>query len=142
MTANRDEGTPIRGEDEEFAERLAANFSPAPLSPAQRAAFNEALVARPLRHDPPVVGCSRLLVPAIAAAAGAAAAALVWLAAPGALDPTATGRGAADDVVAEASAAARWEFGLLDLDSLIYSDDVDDLEKLPDDYAAIAGTFL
>jgi hypothetical protein len=137
MTVNRDEGTPLRAENEEFAERLAASFSPAPLSPAQRAAFNEALAARLERRRR-----SRLLVPALAAAAGAAAAALVWLAAPGAFDPTATGGRAADDVVAEASAAARWELGLLDLDSLIDADDVDDFERLPDDYAAIAGTFL
>ena len=137
MTVSQDERTPLRAEDEEFAERLAASFSPAPLSPAQRAAFNEALVARLERRRR-----SRLLVPAIAAAAGAAAAAFVWLAVPGAFDPAATGRGAADGDVAEASAAARWELELLDLDSLIDADDADDLERLPDDYAAIAGAFL
>lgn len=136
MTANQDERTPLRAEDEEFAERLAASFSPAPLSPARRAAFDDALAARLERRR------SRLLLPVFAAAAGAAAAALVWLAAPGVFDPAATGREAADDAVAEASAAARWEFELLDLDSLTAADDADDLERLPDDYAAIAGTFL
>jgi hypothetical protein len=136
MTVNRDEGTPLRDEDREFAERLAASFSPAPLSPTQRAAFREALEARLERRR------NRLLVPALAAAAGAAAAALVWLVAPGAFDPAATGRGAAEDIVAEPSAAAPWGMGLLDLDSLIDANGTDDLERLPDDYAAIAGAFL
>jgi hypothetical protein len=137
MTANRDEGTPRRAEDEEFAERLAASFSPAPLSPARRAAFDAALAERLEQRRR-----SRLLLPALAAAAGAAVAALAWLAAPGAFDPAATERGGADDVVAETSAALRWELELLDLNALTEADDPDRAERLPDDYAAIAGLFL
>jgi hypothetical protein len=136
MTANYDEGTPLRAEDEKFAERLAASFSPAPLSPARRAAFDAALATRLEQRRR-----SRLL-PALAAAAVAAAAALAWLAAPGAFDPAATGGGGADDVVAETSAAVRWELELLDLNALTDVDDADDAERLPDDYAAIAGLFL
>jgi len=136
MTANRDEPTLPRDRDEEFVERLSAGFCPAPLSPARRAAFDEALAARLERRR------SRLLLPALAAAAGAAAAALVWLLAPGAFNPAATGRQGAGDVVAEASAAARWELELLDPNSFTDSDDREDSERLPDDYAAIAGIFL
>jgi hypothetical protein len=136
MTANRDEGTPLRAEDEEFAERLAASFSPAPLSPARRTAFDAGLAERLERRR------SRLLLPALAAAAGAAAAALAWLAAPGAFDPAATGGGGANDVVAESSAAVLWELELLDLNALTDADDADAAERLPDDYAAIAGLFL
>jgi len=136
MTANRDERGPLSAEDEEFAERLAASFSPAPLSPAQRAAFDEALAARLERRR------SRLLLPALAGAAGAVAAALAWLVAPGAFDPAASQPRGADDVVAEASAAARWELELLDLDSLTDPDAAAESEQLPDDYAAIAGIFL
>jgi hypothetical protein len=134
MTANHDEQSPLRAEDAKFVERLAARFSPAPPSPARLAAFDDALAKRIARRR-----YSRLLVPALAAAA--AAAAVAWFVAPGALDPEATGRGG-DDIFAEASAAARWELDLLDPSSLIEPDDADDFERLPDDYAAIAGFFL
>ena len=136
MTAKHDERTPLRAEDEEFAERLAASFSPPPLSPAQRAAFDETLAAQLERRR------SRLVLPALAGAAVAVAAVLAWLAAPGAFDPAATERGRADDVVAEASAGARWELELLDLNSLADADDAEDAERLPDDYVAIADIFL
>ena len=136
MTAKHDERTPLRAEDEELAERLAASFSPPPLSPAQRAAFDETLAAQLERRR------SRLMLPALAGAAGAAVAALAWLAAPGAFDPGTSERGGAGDVVAEASAAVRWELELLDLDLLIDADDAEDAERLPDDYVAIAGLFL
>jgi hypothetical protein len=136
MTENRDESAPLCVEDEAFAERLAASFSPGPLSPARRAAFDDALAGRLERRR------SRRLVPALAAAAGVTAAALAWRVAPGVFDPTPTGRGGADDVVAEAAAAARWELDLLDLDSLTDADGADDAERLPDDYVAIAGLFL
>ena len=137
MNANRDEGTPPRAEDEKFAERLAASFSPAPLSPARRAAFDEALAARLEQRRR-----SRLMLPALAAAAGAVAAALAWLTLPGAFDPAATGGRGAGDVAAETSAAVRWELELLDPNALTDADDAGDTERLPDDYAAIAGLFL
>jgi hypothetical protein len=135
MTANRDERGLLSAEDEEFTERLAASFSPAPPSPARRADFDEALAGRLERRR------SRLLLPALAGAAGAAAAAIAWLVAPGAFDPAATQR-EANDAVAEAAAAARWELELLDLDSLTDPDAAAESEQLPDDYAAIAGIFL
>jgi len=135
MTANRDERTPLRAKDEEFIERLAARFEPAPLSPARRAAFDAALAERIASRRR-----SRLLAPALAAAA--AAVAVAWFIVPADFDPAATGRGAGDDIAAEASAAAHWERELFDPSSLFEDDDVDDLEQLPDDYAAIADAFL
>jgi len=132
MTANRDDRAPLHTEDEEFIERLAEGFAPAPLSAARRAAFDHALAARiasPQRK--------RLLVPALAAVA--AAAALAWFVAPGTLDPATNSE---EGVLAEAAAAARWERELFDPSSLFESEEADDAEGLPDDYAAIAVAFL
>jgi hypothetical protein len=136
MTVNRGERTPLRSEDEEFAERLSASFSPAPLSPAQRAAFDAALAERLARRP------SRLLVPVLAGAAAAAAVALAWLLAPGAFDSAPTGRAGAGNVVADASDEASWELELLDPNALTNAGYPEDAEPLPADYAAIAGIFL
>ena len=135
MTANQDERKPLHSEDEEFVERLAARFSPEPLSPARRAAFDDALAARIARRRH-----RWLLVPALATAAVAAA--LAWLAAPGAFDPEKIGPENRDDVIAEATAATLWELELFDPDAFAERDDSDDLEQLPEDYAAIAVVFL
>jgi hypothetical protein len=135
MTPNRDDRAPLRGEDEEFVERLAEGFAPAALSPARRAAFDEALAVR-------IAGRrrKRLLVPALAAAA--AAVALAWLVAPGARGPVTNELAGEKDLLAEAEAAARWERELFDPGSLFESEEAADSEQLPDDYAAIAGAFL
>jgi hypothetical protein len=135
MTANQDERTPLRAEDEEFVERLAARFSPEPLSPARRAAFDDALAARIARRRH-----RWLLVPALATAAVAAA--LAWLVAPGAFDPAKIGPANGDDVIAETTADTLWELELLDPNAFVERDEADDLEQLPDDYAAIAVVFL
>ena len=134
MTPNRDDRAPLRGEDEELVERLAEGFAPAPLSPARRAAFDEALAVRIASRRR-----KRLLVPALAAAA---AVALAWLVAPGARGPATNELAGEMDLLAEAEAAARWERELFDPDFLFESEEATDSEQLPDDYAAIAGAFL
>ncbi len=118
------ERPPIDLADEDFVDRLAAHYAPSPLTPAKRAAFDEALRARIERP-----GRKRLLVPALATAALAAFAWVTFSFRPGG--------GESNPVVASV-----WESELFLSSDLSPSGDRDDSEVLPDDYLAIASLFL
>jgi hypothetical protein len=131
-----DDRPELSREDQEFIERMAASFEPAPMNPARRVAFDEALRARlerPRRR--------RILVPAFAAAAVTAA--VVFLVLSGRFEPFPTDAGGEKGVVvAEAETAAQWEYELVYLDELARIEERDDSELLPDDYLAISSVFL
>lgn len=136
MSSRKEDRTDLSREDEEFVERLAANFAPAPMRPAERVAFDEALWARLGRRSRRTI-----LVPAFATVALAALVALLIFT--GRFEPVATDGGVEPGaVVAEASAAAQWEVELLYLRELTPPEERDDSELLPDDYLAIASVFL
>jgi hypothetical protein len=125
MTPTHDNRPKLSREDQEFVERVAANFEPAPMAPARRVAFDEALRARlerPRRR--------RILAPAFATLAVTAA--VVFLVLSGRLGA----------IVAEADTAAQWEYELVYLDELVRIEERDDSELLPDDYLAISSVFL
>ena len=122
MTRRHDEELRLDREDRAFVERLAANWAPAPATPAQRAAFDGALAARLERRR-------RLWVPALATAAAAAA---LWLF-------VAPSQGPAPS---SPDATAAWEYELFFSSDLSPASDRDDSELLPEDYAAIASLIL
>jgi hypothetical protein len=127
MTRHRDEDLRLDREDRDFVERLAAHWAPPPATPAQRAAFDEALRAR--------LGPRRrrwLWTPALAAAAAAAA---LWLYAAPSPRPAPLTPGAS-------AAAAAWEDEILLSGDRSPAGDRDESELLPDDYAAIASLIL
>jgi len=130
MTSPRDERPPLEGAEEEFVERLAAAYAPAPMSAAQRAAFDEGIRARlerPWRRP--------LLMPAIGAAA---AGALVWLVISQTIGPTPL----PGQEHSAAVLASSWEDELFLSSDLSASEDREESETLPDDYLAIASVFL
>jgi hypothetical protein len=133
MTHPRDERPPQGGAEEEFAERLAAVYAPAPMTAAERVAFDEAIRARIERPERrPVV------IPMIGAAAATAAAALVWFVLTQPDGPIGSPGGEASGV----AVAGYWEDQLFLSSDLGASEDRDESEILPDDYLAIASAFV
>lgn len=129
MTSPRDERPVLDGAEKEFVERLDREYAPPPMSAAERAAFDEAVRARLERPERP-----HLLVPAIAAAAAAAALCFVLL------DSTGPIRLQGEEENG-AVVANSWEDELF-LSSDLSAEDRDESETLPQDYLAIAGVFL
>jgi len=130
MTSPRDERPPLDGAEGEFVERLAAAYAPAPMSAAERAAFDEGIRARlerPWRRP--------LLIPAIGAAA---AAALVWFVVSQTIGPTPL----PGEEQSAAAVASAWEDELFLSSDLSASEGREESETLPDDYIAIASVFL
>jgi hypothetical protein len=130
MTSPRDERPPLDGAEEEFVERLAAAYAPAPMTAPERAAFDEAIrtrLERPWRRP--------LLIPAIGAAA---AAALVWLVFSQTRGPVPL----SGEEGAAAVLAGSWEDELFLSSDLSASEGRGESETLPDDYLAIASVFL
>jgi hypothetical protein len=130
MSSPRDERPALDGAEQEFVERLADAYAPAPLTAADRAAFDDAIRARLERpwHRP-------LLLPAIGAAA---AAVLVWWAFSLAIGPTPV----PGEEGSAAVMAASWEDELFLSSDLSASADREEGGTLPDDYLAIASVFL
>jgi hypothetical protein len=131
MTSTRDGRPRLEHPEEEFVERLAAEFAPPPMSAEQRIAFDEALrerLERPRRR--------RLLAPAFAAAATAAA--LIWLAIAG---PTAPLRIPGDGEPEQRFASA-WEDELFLSSEVSTSEDRVESGTLPEDYLAIAALLV
>ena len=144
MTPTHNDRPELGREDQEFVKRVAANFGPAPMGPARRVAFDEALRAalrarlrgwleRPRRR--------RILVPAFATAAVVAAVALLLFSDGFELVPP-EGGVQPSSVVADAGEVAQWEYELVYLGELAGLEDRDDSELFPDDYLAIASVFL
>ena len=130
MTSTGDERPPRGGSEEEFVDRLAAAYAPAPMTAGERAAFDAAIRARlerPTRWP--------MLVPALGAAAAAALVWFVFFQTSGPLSPSGQEESAA--VV-----ASSWEDELFLSSDLSASEDREESETLPDDYLAIASVFL
>jgi ferric-dicitrate binding protein FerR (iron transport regulator) len=125
---HRDEERPVLDRDEQaFVERLAASWAPPPTTPAQRAAFDEALRERLERRRRPW-----LVIPVLATAA---AAAVIGFALMPSVGPTAP-RGE------ESAVAGAWDAELFLSSDVSPSLDRDGSEGLPDDYEAIASLIL
>ena len=130
MTSPGDERPPRGGSEEEFVDRLAAAYAPAPMTAGERAAFDASIRARlerPARRP--------MLVPAIGAAA---AAALVWFVFSQAIGPIPL----PGEEESAAVVASSWEDELFLSNDLSASEDREESETLPDDYLAIASVFL
>lgn len=135
MNDNPEERAPLSADETAFVNRIAEQYVPAPLAPARRAALDAELrerLAEPSR--------SSFLQPALASVVVALAVGFVWLL--GALEPETPREVRIRTAVAEWRAAETWERELLDPQSFDAEDGSEDLDELPDDYAAIAGLFL
>lgn len=133
MTHPRDERPPRGGAEEEFVDRLASVYAPAPMTAAERVAFDDAIrarIERPARRP--------MRIPMMGAAAAAAAAALVWLV----LTQTEGPIGSPGEEESGTAVAASWEDELFLSSDLGASEDRDESEILPDDYLAIASAFV
>ena len=140
MTPTHNDRPELGREAQEFVKRVAANFGPAPMGPARRVAFDEALRAR-LRSWLERPRRRRILVPAFATAAVVAAVALLLFSDGFELVPP-EGGVQPSSVVADAGEVAQWEYELVYLGELAGLEDRDDSELFPDDYLAIASVFL
>jgi hypothetical protein len=130
MTTPRDERPPLDGAEEEFVDRLAEVYAPAPMTAAERAAFDGAIRARlerPVRRP--------VLIPVLGAAA---AAALVWFVLTQPIGPI----GSPGEEKSGAAVAGSWEDELFLSSDLSASEDRDESESLPEDYLAIASVFV
>jgi hypothetical protein len=130
MTSPGDERPPRGGAEEEFVDRLAAAYAPAPMTAGERAAFDQSIrtrLERPTRRP--------MLVPVIGAAAAAALAWFVLSQATGPIRPPGEEESAA-------LVASSWEDELFLSSDLSASEDREESETLPDDYLAIASVFL
>jgi hypothetical protein len=126
------EDRPALGRDErELVERVRAGFTPPPLGPEARVAFDEALAARIARRRARL----RWSLAGGLPAAAAAALALAWLV---------LGDGTPAPAPATASRvfpAQAWEEEVLLLDASFESEE-DDLRSLPEEYLAIESAML
>ena len=130
MTSPRDERPVLDGAEKKFVDRLAREYAPPPMTAGERAAFDEAVRARLERPER-----RPLLVPAIGAAAAAAALCFVLF------DSTGPIRLPGEEE-SGAVVASSWEDELFLSSDLSASEDRDESETLPQDYLAIAGVFL
>jgi hypothetical protein len=131
MKREREDATELGGEDARFVERLRALYAPEPPDAARRAAFDARLRERLERRR-----WRAALWPALPAAALAAA--LVWVALPGARAPQ---RGEPAPVAALSPADTAWE------QALFYGDpasvpDASENQELPPEYTAIEVAFF
>lgn len=152
MTAYPDK--PLAPEDRAFVDRLAAHFSPPPLTPNQRAAFDLALQERlEKRHR------RRVFLPTLATLAAAAAIVVFTLFGRVGLSPTEETnqivKTALPPESADAGTIDQWTYDLLafnkpltfpqgSLESAEFdeTDDNGQAELLPDEYLAIEHIFL
>jgi type II secretory pathway component PulM len=134
MSLPNDERPELTREDEEFVKRVAASYAPPPMAPAERAAFDEALLGR-IRQGHPA---RRRLVLAGLPAAAAAALAAVWLLflSPG------TERLAPSEETVPALSARAWEEELFLEGGSFEAEQLDESDLLPEEYIAIASVFM
>ena len=134
MTQPRDEWSQLDHVEEQFVRRLAAHYTPEPLTPARRVALDEALWAR-LQRQPRQMQ----LTPALATIAVAMLiTCLTWS---GLFMPPAHQGGPSVSTPAMSSTEP-WEYELLYSRELTGTAEHDDGAILPDDYLVIARVFL
>ena len=134
MSEQPEDRPSLSADEAAFVDRVAEQYAPPALSAQRRAALDAELSERIAAPR-----WLRLTGPAFAFAAVGLTIGLVM-----AFVSLDTDRPPPDPVVAERG-AADWERGLLDPAAFEVIDELDandDLEELPDDYAAIAGVFL
>ena len=134
MSSPSDDDPKLAREDEDFVERVAASYAPPPMAAAERAAFDEALLARTRRSH----SARRWLVAAGLPTAATAALAAVWLFS---LSPGTEGLVPSEKIVPALSARA-WEEELFLEGGSFESEQPDESELLPEEYIAIASVFL
>ena len=134
MTQPRDEWPQRDHAEEQLVRRLAAHYTPKPLTPARRMALDEALWAR-------LQGQSRQtrLIPALATVAVAML--ITWLTWSGLSLPPAHDGGPSVSR-STMSSTELWEYELFYMRELTGSTEPDDGAILPDDYLVIARVFL
>jgi len=134
MSSSHDERPELTREDEDFVKRVAEIYAPPPLAPAERAAFDEALLGRLRRRQAARHWLTLVWLPA-AAAAGLAA---VWLFSgwPG------SDRLVPSDDIAPALGARAWEEEVFLDAGFFETEQSDESELLPEEYIAIASVFL
>lgn len=135
MTRPQDERPQLDRQGERFVERLAAHYTPTPMTPAERVAFDTALWARLSRRSR-----RRALVPAVVA--GAAVAAITWLTITSWVPLWPQPGGEPEVAVVETPRATPWESELLFPHEALEISEDDNSIMLPDDYRAIARVFL
>jgi hypothetical protein len=134
MTQPRDEGPQLDHAEEQFVRRLAAHYTPKPLTPARRVALDEALWAR-LQRQPR----QTRLTPALATVAMAML--ITCLSWSGLFMPPAHDGGPGVSTSA-LSSTEPWEYELLYPREFTGTAERDDGAILPDDYLGIARVFL
>ena len=134
MTQPRDEWPQLDHAEEQFVRRLAAHYTPEPLTPARRVALDEALWAR-LQRQPRLTR----LTPALATVAVAML--IAYLSWPGLFMPPAHDSDPSVSISA-LSSTEPWEYELLYSRELTGTAERDDGAILPDDYLVIARVFL
>jgi hypothetical protein len=134
MSSQSDERSKLSREDEDFVERVAASYAPPPMTAAERAAFDAALLERIGQSRPARRWLAAAGLPA--AAAAALAAAWLFLFSPG------TGGLAPLEESAPALSARAWEEELFLEGVFFEAEQPDESELLPEEYIAIASAFL
>jgi hypothetical protein len=125
----------LDGAEQQLVTRLAAHYTPTPLTPSQRAASDAALWARLQKRSR-----QKLLLPALATVATALL--VAWLTVPGLFTSRPQENSIPGTGVVETRRAAPWEYELLYPRELTDTADQDDSAMLPEDYVAIAQVFL
>ena len=134
MTQPRDEWSQLDHVEEQFVKRLAAHYTPEPLTAARRVALDEALWAR-LQRQPHLTRLTPALAPV------AVAVLLTCLSWSGLFMPPAHEGGPSVNISAMSSTEP-WEYELLYSRELTDTAEDDDGAILPDDYLGIARVFL
>ena len=134
MTQPRDAWPQLDHAEEQFVRRLAAHYTPKPLTPARRVALDEALWAR-LHRRPR----QTRLTPALATVAVAML--ITCLSWSGLFMPPVHDGGPSISMSAMSSTEP-WEYELLYARELTDTAERDDGAMLPDDYLGIARMFL
>ena len=135
MTRPHDDRFPVNTEEKYFIARFAAAYRPTPLTPAQRARFDAQIWDR-LHTSAP----KRHLVSVVATLALASV--IAWLTVTGWPLLLPQEKPKAGTVVVQAIRTTAWEDDLLFPLESTEAIEHDDEAMLPDDYLAIAQTFL
>lgn len=133
MTQPRDARPPLDPDEAQFIARLAAHYTPAPLTPTQRVMLDNALWARLQRRR------RTKLRPALATIA--AGMLVTWLAWSGLFTPMPRG-GEPRLRVIEAPSRVPWEYEVIFPREFTDASEGDDSALLPEDYRVIAQVFL
>jgi hypothetical protein len=135
MTRPCDERPPLDRTEEQFVARLAAHYTPTPMSPARRHAWEEALWARLQRPRRRMWLAPALTAIGVAVVVG-------WLTLPRLFMPMPGGGGEPHISAVERPSLAQSEYELIYPHALTDASERDDSAILPDDYRMIAEVFL